>query len=137
MANEATLIYETELPIDFTVANATGIEKGTLLKMTDPMTAIINSASNDPVAGIAKGEKIISDGRTKLEVYRHGIFKMTLSGSCTVGDALVCAAEANMVKTAPNYTSLSGSNIVGTALETATTGETLLVELNPQTVRFA
>ncbi len=137
MANEATLIFETQLPIPFTVANATGIAKGALLKMTDPITAIINSGANDAVAGIAAGEKIASDGLTKLEVYRGGIFKVTLSGSATVGDALLLDNTANMVRTAPNYSTLSGSNIVGIALETGTTGETILMELNPRTVKFA
>ena len=139
MANEAVLIVEQDYPVNFTVANATGIEKGALLKMTDPNTAIAGSASNDPVAGISYGEKIASDGVTKLAVYRKGIFKMTLSGSATVGDALVIegASSTNYVKKCPNHTSLSGANIVGTALETGTTGETILVELNPHTVQYS
>src|SRR3990167_967352 len=131
MANEAALHVETGLPVKFTVANATGIEKGAILKMTDPWTAIINSASNDVIAGIAAAEKIASDGVTTLAVYREGIFKVTLSGSCTVGDALVTDAVANMVKTAPNNLSISGANIIGYALETGTTGETIFMELNP------
>lgn len=52
MANEATLWMETELPIPFTVAEATGIEKGTVCKMTDPMTAAAATADNDVFAGI-------------------------------------------------------------------------------------
>ena len=139
MANEAILIVEQDFPVNFTVTNATGIEKGALLKMTDPNTAIAGSASNDPVAGISYGEKIASDGVTKLAVYRKGIFKMTLSGSATVGDALVIegVSNTNYVKKCPNHTSLSGANIVGTALETGTTGETILVELNPHTVQYS
>ena len=50
MANEATLIVETELPINFTVANATGIEKGALLKITDPMTAALSDGAADRIA---------------------------------------------------------------------------------------
>lgn|SRR3990167_233856 len=128
MANEATLIFETELPIPFTVANATGIEKGALLKMTDPMTAIAHSAVEDTPAGIAAGEKIASDGLTKLEVYRGGIFKVTLSGSCTVGDALSLSSTANMVRTVSS-SSLSGAKIIGYALETGSSADTILMDM--------
>lgn len=130
MADEAVLIFETEKPIPFTVANATGIEKGSLLKLTDPMTAIITSADTDCIAGIAAEEKIASDGRTKLAVYRGGIFRLKASGSITVGDPVASAASdgVNRVYTA----AVNQENLVGTALETATDQETLLVELNPR-----
>ena len=35
MANEATLLVELEPAVNVTVANATGIEQGALLKLTD------------------------------------------------------------------------------------------------------
>ena len=132
MANEATLIFETALPIPFTVANETGIEKGTLLKMTDPMTAIAVAAAKDVVAGIAAEEKIASDGKTKLGVYRRGIFKVSLSGACTVGDPLVTSSTLNNIVTTnlSGTDSLSGAKIIGYALETGATGETILMELN-------
>ena len=129
MANEAVLIFETGTPIPFTVANGTGIEKGAILKMTDPMTAIINSGIDDLPAGIAAEEKIASDGKTKLGVYREGIFKVVCSGSVSVGDALAISATANVVYSAPVAT--AGKLRLGTALETATDGESLLMELKP------
>ena len=134
MAFEHTLIFETHPAIPFTVADGTGITKGALLKMTDPMTAIINSGSQDVIAGVAKTDKIASDGVTKLAVYRRGIFKGTISGSVTVGDPLVTSTTVNHLATAlnANMIQLSGSKIVGVALETGTTGETILYELNPQ-----
>jgi hypothetical protein len=133
MAQEATLVFETEAPIPFTVADATAITKGTLLKMTDPMTAIVTSGTNDVIAGIASTDKIASDGVTKLGVYRRGVFKMTGSGSITVGDPVASVSGyPNHVASILNYLLVSGSKIVGTALETSTTGETLLVELDIQ-----
>ena|SRR3990167_3319978 len=128
MANEATLIVEKNYPVNFTVANATGIEKGAILKMTDPMTAIINSAANDTVAGIAAAEKIASDGVTKLAVYRDGIFKVTVSGAVTVGDPLGTSATVNMLRAIPSV--LSGAKIIGYALETGATGDTILMDMN-------
>lgn len=135
MADEATLVVEIAPPLPFTVANTTGIEKGTVLKMTDPRTAIANDTLGAPVAGIAASEKIASDGNTTLGVYREGWFKMTASGSIAVGDP-VCTTNAG----APNRVEKAATNeedILGTALETATNGETLLIELNPRGISLA
>jgi len=134
MANEAVLIYEDSIPFPFTVADGTGIEKGSLLSMTDPMTAVVPSADDAAVAGIAAEEKIASDGKTKLGVYRSGIFRVLASGSITVGDALLIDGEADNYV----YTSgVNGENIVGIALETATDEQTFLMELKPITINVA
>ena len=85
MADEATQFIETEHPIDFTVANATGILKGVVLQLNDPFTAIGVVADNSMVAGIAAADKIASDGVTKFAVYRGGIFRLTGSGTITAG----------------------------------------------------
>lgn len=130
MANEATLIFETEVPIPFTVADGTGIEKGSLLKLTDPMTAIIHSGDEDMVCGIASEEKIASDGRTKLGVYMGGIFKMTTSAAVAIGQAVAPSATANKVK--PADATCVGAKIVGIALEASGgDNETILVKVAP------
>jgi len=131
MANEAVLMWETELPIPFTVANGTGIEKGAVLTLSDPMTAAQSAAAGDLIAGICAEEKIASDGKTKIPVYRSGIFKVYLSGSCTVGDLSQTDASNNSFKVFDSGgTSLSGSKVAGIFLETGTTGQTVLMELN-------
>lgn len=132
MANEATLMYETHLPLPMTVANGTGIEKGTVLTLSDPFTAAAVTASGVAVAGIAAAEKIASDGVTKLAVYRGGIFKVTASGSVTVGQALV-ADNSNKFSNAV----VNAEHIAGIALETATDGETFLMELRPSNFNLA
>lgn len=129
MANEAVLRDRLENPIDFTVADGTGIEKGALLKLTDPRTAIITSANNDKIAGIAAREKIASDGRTQLAVYRKGIFDMVASGAIAIGEAVVSAGTpANMVRAAGP--TASGACIIGHALETASDTETIQIFVN-------
>lgn len=134
MANEATLMIETHLPIPFTVADGAGIEKGSILTMTDPMTAAAHTTGQeDIVAGIAAAEKIASDGKTSLAVYRGGIFKMLCSGSITVGDAVMTSNVANTIETC----GVNAEDILGIALETATDGQTLLVELGPRTINVA
>lgn len=131
MANEAVLIVEKELPLMFTVADGTGIEKGAILKMTDPMTAALADGDGDIIAGIAKEEKIANDGITRLAVYRSGIFRV-LAGAAgiTVGLALdthAATGAANEVAAAP----AGAGHQLGYALETAGDTETFLMELKP------
>ena len=134
MANEATPMFETSLPIPFICANATGIEQGTLLTLTDPFTASANSAIviGATVAGIAAAEKIASDGVLTVPVYRSGIFKVTGSGNSTAGDP-VCLSTGNLVEKAAT----NEEDILGTALETSTDTQTLLIELKPFGISLA
>ena len=131
MADEAVLVYQIALPISYTVDNTTGIEKGAVLKLSDPMTAAAVAANDDMVAGIAASEKIANDGKIKLGVYREGFFKMVMSGNVTAGDPVACVAGMNRVYSVVGSLTLSGSRILGVAKETAANGETALVELRP------
>ena len=115
MAHEAILMFETELPIPFTVADNTGIEKGAVLKLTDPMTAIITSGDEDQIAGIAAEEKIANDGKTTLAVYRRGIFKAYVSAAVGIGQALAIGATSNEFK--PADASCVNCKCVAIALE--------------------
>jgi len=130
MALEWTLYRETMLPIPFTVADGTGIEKGTLLKLTDPNTVAASDGAADVIAGIAAEEKIANDGKTTLAVYTRGYFIATAGGAITVGNALISSTGAANEVVAAAATSV---NLIGRALETASDTDTLLVELNPMT----
>src|SRR3990167_6811017 len=107
-------MFETSLPIPFICANATGIEQGTLLTLTDPFTASANSAIviGATVAGIAAAEKIASDGVLTVPVYR---------------------STGNLVEKAAT----NEEDILGTALETSTDTQTLLIELKPFGISLA
>ena len=133
MANEATLMVETQLPIMMTCADGAGIEKGTICVMTDPLTAAAATTSGQIIAGIAAEEKIASDGKTKIAIYRGGIFKVTGSGNITVGNPLVHSPTPNIVQTA----AVNAETVLGIALETSTNTETLLIELRPTTMNLA
>ena len=135
MTNEAKLIIETGLPIPFTISNTTGIEKGTLLKLTDLMTAAQADGDADLVAGISASEKIASDGKVKLGVYREGFFKVIASGTINIGDPLAMDGDGlNYVYHYISAANLSGIRIIGTAHEAATDEETFIMELKPQQV---
>lgn len=137
MALETTLVYETELPIAFTCADGTGIEKGAILKLTDPNTVATTSGDTDPVAGIAAEEKIASDGKTKIAVYRGGIFKgYAGAAGVTAGMAIItdtATGAANELVVAD----INSEHIVGRALETATDTESFLFELKPMAAQLA
>jgi hypothetical protein len=132
MTQECTLVFETEKPIPMTCADNTGIEKGAILKLTDPFTVALAAGDADLVAGIAAEEKIANDGKVKIGVYRHGIFRGTAGGTCTVGMSLMTyngTGDDNDIIDATNAG--VATKTLGTALETAANNETVLFELNP------
>ena len=122
MANEAVIIEllgNRGEPISFTVANATGVEKGTLMTLQEPKTAVASSTQVNPTfAGIAAAEKVASDGATKLSLYTYGIFDLTLvanAGTVHAGDLLVLSG-ANTVTNAgtiPSGTDAYGNTVQG------------------------
>jgi hypothetical protein len=125
MANEWTLMWETEQPVPMTCSNSVGIEKGTVLKLSDPRTVATATADNDPWGGIAAEEKIANDGKTVISVYFGGIFKgLVGAAGCTAGKAFSISAANAVVDAA------AGDNDVGytggKSLETGTNGETAL-----------
>lgn len=128
MANEHTLVIETHRPISIVVANGLGFEKGTLLKLSGSFLAASQTANNDVCGGVAQREKIAANGQTQTAVYRGGVFKGTISGTVTLGSPLIADSTANMLR-AP--TTMSGANVWGLALESGTTGQTILWELRP------
>lgn len=131
MTNEAVLALETELPIPLTCADGTGIAKGAILTLSDLGTVATATAANSVVGGIAGTEKIADDGMVRIDVYRGGIFRVKSSGSITVGDS-VGTALTNYVVSNLTESNLSGSVILGTALESSSDEETILIEVNPQ-----
>lgn len=126
MTYEIVVTNPYENASDFTVADGSGIEKGTLLKLTDPKTAIKSSAAGDVCAGVAAREKIASDGRTRLAVYRNFEGLAYISGAAGVGQPLMSAGVDNMLKLVTTAAQ-SGAAIVGYALETASDAEQILV----------
>ena len=121
MALETTLVYETSLPISFTCADGTGIEKGAILKLSDPNTVSLTAGDTDPVAGIAAEEKIANDGKTKIAVYLGGIFRVEAGATCTVGYEAVLFGK-NEVEDY-DASDREVGKVCGRFLETGTDGE--------------
>jgi len=144
MANEAVIISlygspEGE-PVRFSVNDAVGIEKGTLMMISGSATGRYAIASSDaaignpPVsfAGIAATEKVANDGSTTLGLWTKGVFdlKMTSGGDgiCNAGEMLELSG-ANQVRRVLPGSSLSGGVIVGKALEAGSASEVINVKL--------
>lgn len=130
MANEAVII---ELlgnrgdVVRYTCADGNGIEKGTLLWMTDPRTISGASAVQKPFAGIAAEEKVANDGQTSIGVFTNGIFDIYADAAIAAGTFVTISGQ-NKVKTATTADILSGCAI-GRALETASAAETIAVKI--------
>lgn len=132
MANEAVIIeLNNNNPVRLTVANETGIEKGALLKLTDPRTASATSGAGDVFAGIAAAEKVASDGATSLALHVPGqgnIFDLYCPGGAITAGQYVVTSGANMIKAASDADFEAGK-VIGKALETCASGtpETIAV----------
>ena len=99
MANEAVIV---ELlgnggdPIDITVADGTGIEKGTILSGVDARGGEATSTAGEYPVGITAAEKVASDGSTNVACYTHGIFDLKTSTALTPGQAVMMSG-ANII----------------------------------------
>lgn len=133
MANEAviiTLLGNGGDPVNFTVADGTGIAKGTLMKISGDNTAAAATADGDLLVGIAAAEKVASDGSTTLAVYTNGIFDMTVDGAntATLGYPLKCDG-ANLVSDADEAGAHGSSEVIGYALEAGAVNEVIAVRV--------
>ena len=104
MANEATIVKllgknNAGDVMQYNVADALAVPKGTLLQLTDNRTVII-SAADKPCAGIAVAEKVANDGTLTIGAYTNGIFDIKDSGAGTAVGVNVVLGGINTVKTA-------------------------------------
>lgn len=137
MALETTLMVELEPPVAFTCADGTGIEKGALLTLSDPMTVATTTGDTDAVIGIAAEEKIASDGKTTIAVYLRGIFKgYAGAAGVTAGQAIITDTATGAANELVNA-DVNSEHIVGRALETAIDTQSFLFYLNPFSVNLA
>jgi len=129
MANEAVCIEAPRIIKRRTVANATGIAKGTILYFSaGPNTAAASSAADQSFAGIAVEEKVASDGITEIGAAMDGVWDIKDSGAgMTLGTA--CAiGGANLAVTADAADLLNGA-FLGYVQETTAAGEVVRVSL--------
>jgi len=131
MANEAVII---ELlgnkgdPIRYTCSDVTGIEKGTILKLSDPRTVLASTGTDEVIVGIAAAEKVANDGSTTIAVYTNGIFDITCTAAgATIGKA--CAIAGANTITDADANDLLQNSVVGMPLETGGNAEVIAVRV--------
>lgn len=83
-----------------TVANATAIPIGTILKLTTDNTGIASSANNDPFGGFAWEEKTASDGLTEITVAMNGRWSTTTTAAAIGIGVPVSVGGANTIRAA-------------------------------------
>ena len=129
MANEFTLVLETEAPSDYIVSDSVAITKGSLMGLSDPMTAALAATADMAIAGIACRDKVANDGHTRMGCWKKGRFEANVSGTAYIGAALSAqSGSLNYVKQAPVTT--SGPGIIGRILETGSDGERVVVDVD-------
>lgn len=137
MALECTLLVELEPAVSFTCADGTGIEKGTLLILTDPNTVAVTSGDTDEIIGVAAEEKVANDGKTQIGVYLRGIFRgFAGAAGVTAGLGLISdtgTGAANEIVVAD----VNSEAILGIALETATDTQSFRFLLQPVNINLA
>jgi len=134
MANEAVIIelFNGGRPIRYTCAEATTIEKGSLMEMTAASDRTVTVFANNASAcvGVAAAEKVGGDGSTEIAVYTDGIFDvLTDAGSDNAGVVMANDGTANTVGTA-DAADLLASADVGYLLEPAGNGEVAAIRVN-------
>lgn len=129
MANEAVKKQWNGFAYNFYCADATAIEKGTILKLSGDREVAASSADGDIFAGIAAREKVANDGRTQIAVIRDGIFDMTMADdTCNAGDIMKISG-ANLIAPADDDSVEAGAQAFGMALEAGSSGEVIEVLL--------
>lgn len=123
MVSEAELVLKVDEPMDFIVSNLVGIEKGTICELTTPRTAIAASSDGGVFAGIARREKIANDGRTRLALFRRGIFRLTAGSDAITAGEWVSISLLNLIRTAA-AADIEDGKAIGIALEDISATET-------------
>lgn len=124
MSNEAVLRDRFSDPVDFTCADGTGMEKGTIVFLSGARTVAPSAATGNAAIGVLAREKIALDGRTQVPVYLDGIFDCTFQGLAISGGSSVSISGSNILKFATPAEADAGL-LFGKVLETVAAGTTV------------
>ena len=133
MANEAVLIQDLEFRhLEVTMADGssgTDIEKGTILKWSDPNLAAAGTADNDIFAGVLLVENIGGDGQTRYAVDRHSVWDMKLTTATVSTGDLLNIQGTNLLAKANVTTAADFAEIMGRAMQDGANDEVIEVLL--------
>jgi len=121
----------------YTCATSTGIAKGTYLKLSGDQTAAAATATDDIFVGFAHADVNMStdsafNTETSVTADKGGIYELVASGAITLGAFVKVATPGNYVMQALDADmTASIARVIGKALEEASDGETINVEVFP------
>lgn len=124
----ATCIEAPRIIVRRTVAEATAIPKGTVLKLTSINTGIASSADNNPFGGITIEEFKGGEDITSVGVAMDGAWDIDTTAAAITAGQMVNLTAANAVAAAADADFEKGS-IVGKAEETRTGSNRIRVRL--------
>ena len=136
MTDEHVLKIETGIPINFTCATGTTIEKGAACEFTDGMVAILaNGDGADMMAGVAQSEKLAADtSQNSVAIYDEGYFTAVAGAAgVTFGKAIRLDASTSASNRLVDCDA-NDNNIWGTCLKTAAEGVRFLYKLQLITI---
>ena len=138
MSDEHVLKVETHIPVNFTCATGTTIEKGAACKMTDGMVAILSDGDVDIPAGVVQSEKLAAEtSQNSVSIFRGGIFTAVAGiAGVTLGEAIVTDSSTSPSNRLVDA-QVGAEQIWGICLETAGSGVRFLYELGPRAVDLA
>lgn len=130
MANEAVRVEGPYLTRDFTISGVTAVPQGTLMKLSDPRTAVASAVDDDGAvfAGIAGTEKELNDASTELGLDVTGVHLLTAvsevgaEGAIVAGSSVVISG-VNLIRKSLAADLLTGA-IIGKAYEDIAVGTT-------------
>lgn len=130
MANEATCIVAPTKFTRRTIADATAVPIGTVMKLEDANTVVISAANSDPFGGICWVEHTASEGVTEISVALDGVWSMTTTAAAIAAGGICSVAGANTVAASVGTADTIVGTHVGKVLNTiAGGGGTAIVEV--------
>jgi len=81
-----------------TIANATAVPIGTIMKLNDANTVTVSSANNDAFGGIAWEEHTASEGITEMTVAMNGVWSCTTTAAAITAGDMCSIGGANAVR---------------------------------------
>ena len=138
MSDEHVLKIETDIPVNYTCATGTTIEKGAMCKETDGMVAVLSDGDTDIVAGVVQSEKLAAEtSQDSVAIYRGGWFTAVAGvAGVTFGKAIITDSSTSAANRLVDA-DVNSENIVGICHETAASGVRFLYELKPMAVNLA
>jgi hypothetical protein len=110
--------------------------QGNILKICRPFYSFIASTGTGDIfcgfahADVNKSSDTAFNTETSITAEKGGIYELVASGAITVGQCVKTAAPGNYVMGCADNLA-STAVVIGVALETATDGETINVEVYP------